>query len=556
MKAVLNLALSFLLLTLVVLAVPTSAFAQDAGVAVSQSNYKAPQNSDNFFIDIFHSVQCFDAGTDVYTNSSVPCLTYKQNGQSGTASTNGPALALYNHVPDGGVLGGISNVMVAMYTSPPISSTEYMASVGEQIGVVSPAYAASVGGAGSGVIHPILVIWQYIRNIAYLAFIIIFLAVGFMVMFRQKISQQTVVSVQMAIPGLVVGLILVTFSYFLSALIIDSAFIGVHLAADVFVNINSSGGSNLLSNDQIKNLGTNGSIWSLFGSFIFNGNHFGLLVGPVKDAFQQIFPTGILKPSNGFGLLVGGAVGGLVGLIALLVVMIALTIAMFKTLWELIQAYITILITTILSPFIILMASFPGRGNSLGGWWRTILGNALIFPAVFGAFLFAGFFLSTASAAGPTSSLFVDQVQAQATSPAPSPSTSLGTDASYQDALPLFNGIPVDLLKTILGYGILLAIPGIPKQVKEALKVKDNPLGATAQAGFVAGAGYLHPVGSFTGQQAVNRSFRWAQNVNSGVGPGGPTNLRERIAGRLEPGLERVFGRKRDTTRRNDWFNT
>src|SRR3989344_4417049 len=124
----------------------------------------------------------------------------------------------------------LGTTTMALYT-PPTSATLYLANLGESIGL-SPksALAQNVAGSGAGIIQPVIQLWQVIRNLAYLAFILVFLSVGFMIMFRSKINPQTVISVQAALPGLVIGLILITFSYFIAALIIDLAFVGVQLS--------------------------------------------------------------------------------------------------------------------------------------------------------------------------------------------------------------------------------------------------------------------------------------------------------------------------------------
>lgn len=506
---------------------------------VTSQNYDAAANTDFTMMNLAgHWADCVGEGVDTYMGR--PCLDVIPPSDNGSSTIRPKQLGLYSKLPNGGLMGGLSSTMVALYANPPTSATQYLASVGEGFGVVQPAYAQSISGGGAGVIQPILKVWQYMRDIAYLAFIILFLAVGFMIMFRKKINPQTVISVQSALPGLVIGLVLVTFSYFISALLIDASFLGMHLVSGVFLNLAQQGAQNIVYNSQptvdkidaakqLGDLATNRNIWQLFGTFVFNGNHFSVLVGPIKDAFNSILPGGIFN--NGLNLksagqaVAGGAGftalnlalvklpginssvagflgGGLLGLVAMLVVMIALLIAMFKTLWELIKAYLTIIVTTVISPLVILSASLPGRGEALSGWWKTILVNSLIFPTILAAFLFAGLFLANTNT------------------------------ADFQTTLPLFQGLPIGLFKSILGYGIMLAIPGIPKMVKEAFKVKDNPLGDIAQAGFAGGfaplkAGYTQGISGFKHQ--AEEYYNRRTQIRAGtapVGAPGPTYQR------------------------------
>jgi len=122
----------------------------------------------------------------------------------------------------GGAIGGITNLIAAMYANPPASSVEYFADLGRNLGIVKPAYAQGVGFEG---LRPILPLWKAFRNIAYLFFTIIFVVIGFAIMFRVKLDPQTVISIQNAIPRIVVALILVTFSYAIAGLLIDLIYV-------------------------------------------------------------------------------------------------------------------------------------------------------------------------------------------------------------------------------------------------------------------------------------------------------------------------------------------
>lgn len=116
---------------------------------------------------------------------------------------------------------------------------------------------------------------------------------------------------------------------------------------------------------------------------------------------------------------------------------------------------------TIAGPFFILIGSVPGRGSAISYWWKTILGNVLIFPAVFFVIIFAGVFLSDAT--------------------------------TFQYTMPLFVGLPLTLVKSIIAYGLLLSIPAVPGLVKQALGVKD--MAALTQAAFGGITSGFSPIG-------------------------------------------------------------
>lgn len=403
-------------------------------------------------------------GCEIFQIQLVPgkqCIKFDNNGKLTLVTPQ-------NYT--GGALGAVNSTMIAMYDNPPATSVEYLANVGENLGIVRPAYAAggasNVPGTGSGVLNPVFNVWGVMRDISYILFILVFVVVGFMIMFRQKLNPQTVVTIQSALPGLVIGLILVTFSYLISSFIIDLSYVGMALVGYVFAN---AGSPNLIPADKISDLANSSNVFSLWAAFAFNAGYKDILK-PIMDAFFSATSVGynktpIIGPVINIVNLTTNPVmqiGALFGVLIAFIFAIALLIQMIRLLWALIQAYITILVVTVISPFIILFASLPGRSGVLSSWWKTLLANVLIFPAVFAAFLFAGLFL-----APDVSSTQIPQ------------------------ALPLFSSMPISMLKTIIGLGIVLGTPGIPNMVKQMLGVKDmaSDISKAALGGAFAGFG-------------------------------------------------------------------
>ncbi len=457
--------------------VPTLTLAQEAtsssdlnGQSVNSSNYKAPQNADYALTNFMHGALCAIGGVSPVGQ----CVTNERQ-EDGSVQ-----LKAYNRIPGDGALGGIGHAIASLYNQP-TSSTEYLASVGKNIGIVKYAYAQSnVEGSGEGIIRPIKDLYLFIQKIAYILFTLIFVIVGFMIMFRRKMNQQTVVNIQNAIPKLVVGLLLITFSYFISALIVDMSFLGVQIIAQVFISSNIP---NVYGNSEgINSFAKNSNLLHLFGGAAGQG---------LKDGFTSLLPSAFNTLSSFFtGGAVGDAaatgviatpiiagviallvpafsnpvgwgligVGGVIVLIVPLILVIALVIQFFKLFYALINAYISILVATLFSPLIILYASIPGQGGKMDLWWKTLLANSLIFPSVFAGFLFTGMILG-----GP---------RWDTNSP------------------PLFGGLSPELLKLLVGYGILLGLPAIPKMIKDALGVKDiQGIPQIASAGLAAGVG-------------------------------------------------------------------
>jgi len=401
-------------------------------------------------------------------------------------------LVMAKGLPVGGAIGTLTNTMIALYT-PPTSTVNYLASIGKNFGLASPVYAktTSVPGSGAGIIEPVRVLWQVIRNLVYLVFIVVFLVVGLMIMFRQKVSQQAVIGIQQALPGLIIGLILVTFSYFISALIIDTAFIGTRLVGEIFISTNQPNwfgewdknrpNFTQENTERIQNMVNQSSIFDLFMSAMWSapnniGDIFGgtlntitsnntirvlsgivmAVIGGIIGSFFAPVAGTVAGTAAGFAAGYGGGTAVL-SLLIPVVLIIILFIQLFRLLFELISSYIQILIGTIIGPLIILTSSIPGKSGNLSSWWKGLLGNALVFPAVFAAFLFAGLIMST-------------PIDSWSTTP------------------PLFGGLETKLIKVILAYGILMGTPGIPKAVRNAFNIKgDNVITQTAQQAIPEG---------------------------------------------------------------------
>lgn len=422
--------------------------------------------------------------------------------------------------PSGGAISMTTSTMSYLY-NPPISSVYYLANLGESLGIGPGTAYAQVKGSGEEVVAPVYRLWQISRNLAYLVFIVVFVVVGFMVMFRQKLNPQTVIGVQQALPGLIIGLILVSFSYFIASLIIDLAFVGIQLVAQYFLSAQSPTSPNSLGN--ISDMAHNSNIFNLFAVSAFNGANLSAVWQGTSGQLIQLLGGNQLGVGIG-----GGGVGGVAGLVAglmvsgpfgwltggaaalaipviipalvCLILLIALFVQMFKLLISLLKAYIGILIMTLAGPFFILAGSIPGKSNAISGWIKNLLANVLIFPAVFAAFLFAGVIL------GDT------------------------TSWNSRTVLPLFGGLDQNFVRVLIAYGILLGTPGIPDAVKGALGVKDqNPITQAAMAGAAGSWGLTSGAGQkgwkATGMPQYRQTILDTRNKELAAGHVPPTPI-------------------------------
>ncbi len=452
----------------------------------------------NFSLDtLVHAALCQIAGPIVGSVTNISCTGVKIP----ESKDQQPQVVTLAPDANGGLVPMIASVNGVFFDSKPLSTSAYVASLGKEFGV-SPAYA-QVSGSGSQIIQPVLVLWQVLRNFSYLMFILVFISIGFMIMLKQKLNAQTVLTVQAALPSLVVGLILVTFSYFIAALLVDLSFLGIQVVAQIFASVIIPPGSadagkvmnSFGDRDSLLNLAQNSNLFYMFtnasGSALSNFKTGDLLTtlgdtqksldlttlisgakegnivgGTLSTAFIGMLIFGLLFFTINLPLLgivaAGGAVTGaaivpIAALLLPLILIIAMAIQMIKLFFSLLRAYISILVFTAVGPIIILMSTLPGRGGSLSFWWKTILANSLIFPAVFAVFLFAGMILAS---------------------------------GNWSATPPLFGGLSTGFIRILVAYALVLGLPAVPEMVKSALGVKDiTGIPEAATGGFMTAFG-------------------------------------------------------------------
>lgn len=328
----------------------------------------------------------------------------------------------------GGAIGMLGSTIAFMYDNPPASGVTYFASVGKNLGIVKPAYAQTDQGfnrlAGEGILN----IWRGFRNVSYFLFIIIFVALAFAIMFRVRLNPQTVITIQSAIPRIIIALILVTFSYAIAGLLIDLAFVSTGIVDAVFRQVTPP---DLPA--QIKNTILN----------LLLGSGAGLAVGAALAPLLLAFGGGPLAALGGFALVA-------------VIFAILFLLAILRVLFMLLMAYIGLLFKIILSPLIILFNTLPGR-PVFWGWFSSLLSDIVVFPTTY-AIILLGWLLIRSI--GPTLNPLV-----------PVPTL----------IAPIFG-----ILQGLLGLGILLLLPNIVNIVKEAIS-RALPLGGPAGVGIIRG---------------------------------------------------------------------
>ncbi|MBI2011478.1 hypothetical protein HYS91_01785 [Candidatus Daviesbacteria bacterium] len=529
---------------------------------------QSPVHANKQIINFIHAFSCIAVGKSII---GTPCIEYISQINSSGIKQAIPVLSSTNL--SGGLLGSIQNIIGGMYDNKPLDSKGYLASLGKEVGIIDTANA-QVLGSGSNVLNPILALWQVSRNIAYVVMMIIFLVIGLMIMFRQRLNPQTVVSIQLALPGLVIGLVFITFSYFLAALLVDTAFLATNIAGFYFQIAGATSPTNpqfpLVNAIAQENVF---SIISRFTSAPFRvplasaidtilpniqgeantvltgamsiiayqyGSQIGSVVvggaGLVAAGLITVFTLGagaiaagaIATAASTLGAVAGGVIaaeeayrnpGNTISWALFVIVIFILLYTMVRVLLQLINNYLNIIFLTITAPFHFLIASLPGRQGMATDWIRNMLCNVLAFPAVLTVFYFVAYLIG-----GPPT----NNVPFAITKP---------LEISGQSTFPLLGGLSLDFIKYLLAFGAILATPAIPNIICEAIgKVgrAGQMIEREIQSQVQGGQGYYGK--TTAGTESIQRSA-------TGLGQFAPTTIQDLdpagnvIQTRRQPGL-------------------
>lgn len=377
----------------------------------------------------------------------------------------------------------VGNLVATLYNHPPASSTEYFADLKSNLGFAKPAYAQGIGFEG---LKTILPIWKAFRNIAYLFFTIIFVLIGFAIMFRLKLDPQTVITIQNALPKVIIALILVTFSYAIAGLLIDLIYViislGVLLLAPIggldpteearkYMELNFAEGVGLLIGGGWRSMT---EVMTIFSTLLF-GIVTIITANPLLGIGAATIPTLILS------------------VIALYVI--------FKLFLSLLKCYLTIILLIIFAPIQIMIGVIPGMQIGFGSWLKNLFANIIVFPAV-ALFMLLGWILT--NKAGPT----------------------------WTPPVISMTGSP---LLAIIAFGMLLMVHKIPDIIKEAFQIKPFPYG-TALGEALGPAKAVGKVALVGGSEEAYQRAIAAGRLQSDTPAGA-------IAGAIKTGVQKLAGR-------------
>lgn len=295
--------------------------------------------------------------------------------------------------PEQTALGNLSLAMSTIYANPPATLAFYTKDFLANAGFVKPAHAQGIGFAA---MSAFLNLWKVSRNIAYSVLIIVMVAIGFMIIFRMKIDPKTVISIQAALPKIILTLVIITFSYPIVGLLIDIMYLSMAISISLIVSGmgGSVGGADVA---KLQSTYMTASMIDLFGAVFWPVQAFGITffkeIGAAMSSSGLVYVLGSFFALPFFGQI-GLGTGVLATIIPagilLLIVVLGLLFSFIRLFLLLLNSWIQVIIALILGPIQLLMEAVPGK-SAFTEWILNILANLVVFPATALIIIFSTF---------------------------------------------------------------------------------------------------------------------------------------------------------------------
>lgn len=405
---------------------------------------------------IMHSLQAFAIGDDLIgcVNGSSGDLEEAKKCiealQESTSFINSPILAI----------GAIGDSVLSIH---PASGIEYVADTAARLKIIPSAYAQGIGFEG---LQPALKAWKVTRNMTYALSILAVVVMSFMIMFRVKISPQVVITVQSALPKIIIALLLITFSYAIAGFIIDISYLILGIIA-ALVTSSGVGISSLPMIPFFNNL--------VMGSGLFWSLIFAQLIFLIFYGALGAFIGGVGTIASGGITFIPTLVGGGIGAILFLVLIVMMIVASIKILWLLIKTVINVLLLIIAAPLMILAGTFSS-GLGFGSWLKQLVANVAVFPMVRLMLFLAHYFFWGMRLKGET-------ILSNWTAVNPMEIIPFGGESTVLPGYLPFN-VGTGLLGWILSFGVFFLTPKIGEIIKSMIEGKPFAYGTAIGEAF------------------------------------------------------------------------
>ena len=399
------------------------------------------------------------------------------------------------------VVENVGQAVAYMYQQP-VDLKAYIADIMHSSGLATPAYAQGVGFSS---LDPVLSTWKVFRNVAYLFYVLLFLGIGFAIMFRQKIGSQAAVTVQQALPRIIISLIAVTFSYAIAGLLIEIMYLVMFLIVGLFpINVSEVPGAPGAPVESLRNIALGQDIFQI-GIRLLSGD----TLGNAKDSISQLVGSAF----NSLPDVVSKSLGAISGITFMVVFALATLYSIFRLFFELLKTYVSIIIAVVLSPIALMLGALPGN-NALSAWLKALIANLAVFPAILLVLVFS-FLLKN---------------------------SSLSSEGGFLPPYLIGRGSG-SAISTLLGLGIILILPEVAAQVKKIIggnggifeSFANNFVSALEKGwkgdALIPGIAATNlknlPVGGFTGENLARKAL-----IYSGAAPAGALGYFEGRKGR------------------------
>ncbi|GMR19322.1 MAG: hypothetical protein BMS9Abin34_457 [Patescibacteria group bacterium] len=317
-------------------------------IALALLSFKAAPAHAGLF-DLWGDVKCLadlDCTVQTASTAGMNYITNVLVGKDFEDITEDDATAMIQGNWDKGLASAVGEIGGLAYSFPPIHFGDYVKTEFADNLLNSSAQAQS---AGADALFPVQDVWGRMRDVAYGLFAAIMVAIGFMIMLRKEISPRVVVTFTSALPKILLGLVLITFSFPIVALVID---VGAVLGSQLVLQITEG----------------------LFGT-----------------PAQQLQSAGVaatftVVPVILLGLIISGVstlgFTPLVALVFFVVLALVVVALMVMVIVQVIISYTWLLLYTIFAPFLLLFGALPGQEGSMKDFFKKIIGKALVFPVI------------------------------------------------------------------------------------------------------------------------------------------------------------------------------
>lgn len=459
---------------------------------------------------LFMPIRMFES---VLGENTITCLM--KGFGTGTADITTCAKGLGDVI--GGIIGKILPNPIA-YNNKPFLASVFDSNGREISGIgysqnllrkFSPVSVVNAQGFGFSGLNWVQTYWRGFRDISYALLVLVVIVFAFMIMFRVKLSPQTVISVQSALPKVIVAMVLITFSYAIAGFAVDL----MYVVSGIFALLLKYAGFSTNLNGAFGVIAGTGWGYQLAGGLWIFFMMLGYSVAFFVAAAFSFFTT-LLSSLNIFGAIL--ALVFVVMTVWVLILMLWYTI---KIPLMLFKTVISMYLSIITAPIQILAGTIsPSMG--FGAWFKRLMADVLVFPMVGLLFWFAWYFLgqSFAVAGNDFTTSWSTVFQFLGATPAPVPWVP-GIVANTAFNVPGVSG----LLFLAMSFGIIVLIPKVPDLMKSIFMGEKFSYGtAMGEAWGAVGSAYgasglKDRVGMFkaTAQKEQLRDFAEKYNTNN-----------------------------------------